>query len=144
MNPPNDKWKGDLIERLQKLNPYSFELLCKNFLSKLGLEGVEVTRKSADGGIDGSGIIKVADVIGFKMAFQCKRYVGSVGAPEIQKFRGATTQFEKALLITTGTFTREARHEAEVSPRIDLVDGNLLVEKMANLGLGVKERPNCG
>ena len=137
--PPADQWKKEIIDQLQKLDPYKFELLCKNILSKMGFVNVQVTQSSNDGGIDGHGILKINDVIGFKVAFQCKRYVGSVGAPEVQKFRGASTQFEKSMLITTGTFTREAKKNAEIAPRIEMIDGDLLAETMAKLGLGVKK-----
>ena len=43
----------------------------------------------------------------------------------------------KTLFITTGSFTQAAKKEAEVFPRIDLVDGDTLADKMADLGLGV-------
>ena len=134
-------WKIELIDRLRNVDPYGFEHLCKNFLISIGIERVQVTSKSNDQGIDGFGVIKVNDVIGFKMAFQCKRYVGQVGAPEIDKFRGSiVNKFEKGLLITTGTFTGGARDKAnDNNPIIDLIDGEMLADKMADLGLGVKK-----
>jgi restriction system protein len=49
---------------------------------------------------------------------------------------------DKGLLITTGGFTREARLEAtrDGAPPIDLISGDLLVEKMRDLKLGVVTR----
>ncbi len=47
---------------------------------------------------------------------------------------------DKGLIITTGSFTRDARLEATregVTP-IDLIDGNSLAEKLRELELGVK------
>jgi len=47
---------------------------------------------------------------------------------------------DKGLLITTGTFTREARAEAQRDGArpIDLVDGEELVEKLKQLRIGVE------
>ena len=47
---------------------------------------------------------------------------------------------DKGLYITTGTFTRDAIKEAtrDGAPPIDLIDGKQLVERLKELGLGVK------
>lgn len=48
------------------------------------------------------------------MFFQCKRYKGSVGSSPVRDFRGAMAgRGENGLLITTGTFTNDARAEAK-------------------------------
>ncbi len=46
---------------------------------------------------------------------------------------------DKGLVITTGTFTREAIKEAtrDGAPPIDLIDGETLCEKLKELRLGV-------
>lgn len=46
---------------------------------------------------------------------------------------------DRGLIITTGTFSREAKAEAtrDGAPPIDLVDGELLLDKLKELGLGV-------
>jgi restriction system protein len=46
----------------------------------------------------------------------------------------------KGLFITTGTFTRDAKDEAERDGTftIDLIDGEKLIEKIKELGLGVQ------
>ena len=46
---------------------------------------------------------------------------------------------DKGLIITTGTFTREAKKEAQRdgAPPIDLMDGNDLAEKLKELRLGI-------
>ncbi len=45
----------------------------------------------------------------FHIAFQCKKYKGSVGAPEIRDFRGETVErADRGLFITTGRFTKSA------------------------------------
>jgi restriction system protein len=47
---------------------------------------------------------------------------------------------DKGIFITTGTFTREAIKEAtrDGAPPIDLVDGELLCERLKVLRLGIE------
>lgn len=47
---------------------------------------------------------------------------------------------DRGLVITTGTFTRDAKQEAtrDGAPPIDLVDGEQLLDKLKELKLGVK------
>jgi restriction system protein len=49
---------------------------------------------------------------------------------------------DKGLIITTGTFTSDARREAarDGAPAIDLVDGESLCSLLKDLKLGVKVR----
>jgi restriction system protein len=80
-------------------------------------------------------------LLSFRVIFQCKRYQGSVGAREIRDFRGAMMgRADKGLFITTGNFTRDAKEEAtrDGASAIDLIDGDQLVKKLKELGLGVK------
>src|SRR3546814_8903609 len=49
---------------------------------------VEVTGRSGDGGIDGTGILRLS-LMSFHVLFQCKRYQGSVGSGAVRDFRGA-------------------------------------------------------
>ena len=46
---------------------------------------------------------------------------------------------DKGLVITTGTFTREAVKEAtrDGAPPIDLIDGEILCDKLKELKLGL-------
>jgi len=77
----------------------------------------------------------------FHVIFQCKRYQGVVSAGEIRDFRGAMVgRSDKGLFITTGSFSRDAIREAtrDGAPPIDLVDGDLLAEKLKEFRLGIK------
>jgi restriction system protein len=49
---------------------------------------------------------------------------------------------DKGIIITTGTFTADARREADRdgAPPIELVDGDKLVEMFERVGLGLKQR----
>ncbi len=135
-------WRERLADILKNMDPYGFERLSQRVLRECGFTQVEVTKKSGDGGIDGTGKLKINGIFSFNVAFQCKRYNGVVGAPEIRDFRGSlTTSIEKGVLITTGTFSKAARDEA-ASPgkqQIDLVDGEEFINMIAEYGIGVKE-----
>ncbi len=133
-------WKERLADILQAMDPYGFERLSQRVLRECGFSQVEVTKKSGDGGIDGTGKLKINGIFSFNVAFQCKRYSGVVGAPEIRDFRGSlSTDIEKGLFITTGTFSKAAREEAS-SPgkrQIDLLDGEDFINKLTEYEIGV-------
>jgi restriction system protein len=81
------------------------------------------------------------NLLSFQVLFQCKRYQGSVGAGVIRDFRGAMVgRSDKGLVITTGTFTPEAKREAtrDGAPAIDLIDGDQLCNLLKQLRLGVR------
>jgi restriction system protein len=132
-----------LLQILRNLSPSGFEHLCKQFLREAGFQEVEVTGKTSDGGIDGKGILQINPLLSIPVLFQCKRYAGSVGAPQIRDFRGAMMgRADKGILITTGSFTKEAEREAirdGVSP-IELVDSNKLIKMFEQLELGLKPK----
>ncbi len=133
-------WKEKLAITLQTMDPYGFERLTQRVLRECGFSQVEVTKKSGDGGIDGTGKLKINGIFSFNVAFQCKRYSGVVGAPDIRAFRGSlTTSIEKGLFITTGTFSKAAREDA-CSPgkqQIDLLDGEEFINKLTEYEIGV-------
>ena len=133
-------WQLELIETIKKIDPDQFERLCQRLLRELGFVNVEVTGKTNDGGIDGKGIVKIGSVLSFHVVFQAKRYKGSVSSSVIRDFRGAMVgRADKGLIMTTGSFTREAKKEAQrdgATP-IDLIDGNDFAEKLKELKLGV-------
>jgi restriction system protein len=135
-----ENWREELLERLLKLLPDAFERLSQRLLRESGFVEVKVTGHPGDGGIDGVGIIRLGGLLGFPVLFQCKRYRGSVPPSVIRDFRGAMIgRADRGLIITTGTFSREAKAEAtrDGAPPIDLVDGEQLLDKLKELGLGV-------
>lgn len=132
-------WRDTLLATLKVMDPTGFERLCQRLLRASGFVKVEVTGKSGDGGIDGVGVLRM-NLISFQVLFQCKRYAGSVSSPTVRDFRGAMQgRADKGLIITTGTFTADARREAtrDGAPAIDLVDGELLCELLKEQRLGV-------
>ena len=135
-------WRKRLYEVLINMDPYGFERLTQRVLRECGFTNVVVTKKSGDGGIDGTGKLKINGIFSFNIAFQCKRYQGSVGAGDIRDFRGSlTTDIEKGVFITTGSFSKPAIEEASNpgKQQIDLIDGEEFITKLAEFGIGVKE-----
>jgi restriction system protein len=123
-------WKDQLLEVLKSLPPEAFERLAQRLLRESGFTKVEVTGRSGDGGIDGTGVLRV-NLLSFHVLFQCKRYNGTVGAGTVRDFRGAMVgRTDKGLIITSGSFTPEAKREAtrDGAPAIDLMDGDALCE----------------
>lgn len=136
-----EEWKDKLLNVLYNITPDAFERLSQRILRESGFFQVEVTGKVGDGGIDGKGIVRVSGLLSFHVIFQCKRYKGSVTPSQIRDFRGAMQgRADKGLFITTGTFTRDAIKEAtrDGAPPIDLIDGDLLCDKLKELKLGVE------
>lgn len=135
-------WRQRLLEILQSMDPYGFERLTQRILRECGFSQVEVTKKSGDGGIDGTGKLRINGIFSFNVAFQCKRYSGVVGAGEVRDFRGSLTKnIEKGVLITTGSFSKAAKLEATDpgKQQIDLIDGEGLIDKIAEYAIGVRE-----
>ena len=133
-------WQTRLLEVIKGITAEKFEKLCQRILRELGFNNVVVTGKSHDGGIDGMGILKLGEVLSFRVAFQAKRYDGTVGSSIIRDFRGAMMgRADKGLIITTGVFSRDAVKEAtrDGATPIDLIDGNDLAKHLKKLGLGV-------
>lgn len=138
--PPGDH-KVALMDLLRKLPPAGFERLCMRLLRESGFVEVVVTGRAGDGGIDGHGTLEVNPLVSFRVLFQCKRYVGSVTPAQVRDFRGAMQgRADKGIVLTTGTFTSEARREASRDgvPPIELVDGTKLIQMFESLELGLK------
>ena len=136
----NLSWKEELLETLKVMDPQAFERLCQRLLRELGFINVEVTKYSNDGGIDGQGVLRMNGIMSFHVVFQAKRYRNSVSSPVVRDFRGAMIgRADRGLIITTGTFTREAKKEAQRdgAPPIDLIDGDDFAEKLKDLKIGI-------
>lgn len=133
-------WKEELVELLLELPPERFEHLARRLLLEAGFISAKVTGRSGDGGIDGIGLYRLS-LVSFPVFFQCKRYRGSVRAGAVRDFRGAMAgRGDRGLLITTGTFTTEAKQEAtrDGAPPIDLIDGERLCDLLKEHRLGVQ------
>lgn len=138
----------ELLTRILGCSPTFFEHLVVELLVKMGYGGSrrdagERIGQSGDGGIDG--IIK-EDRLGLDTIFiQAKRWQGSVGRPEIQKFVGALQgqRARKGVFITTSTYTADAVHyAAQIDTKVVLIDGQTLAGLMIDFDVGVAAAAN--
>jgi len=140
---PEEVEEQTLLDVIQSLPPEGFERLCKRVLHEFGFERVTVVGKSHDGGIDGLGTLRLNPFVSIKIVFQCKRYRGAVGRPQVGEFRNAMLgRAEKGIFITTGYFTAEAEKEAQRdgAPPVELVDGERLLELFEAKQLGLRPK----
>lgn len=133
----------ELLQRILGCSPVFFEHLVVELLVKMGYGGSrqdagERVGQSGDGGIDG--IIK-EDRLGLDTIYiQAKRWQGSVGRPEIQKFVGALSgqRAKKGVFITTSRFTVDATDYASlIETKVVLIDGEKLALLMIDYDVGV-------
>ncbi len=140
---PDATYREQLLATMKSLPPAGFERLCQRLLRESDFEEVVVTGRAGDGGLDGHGVLQINPFVSFRVYFQCKRYDGSVGAGAVRDFRGAMMgRADKGLILTTGTFTAEAKREAmrDGVPPIELVDGERLLVMFEDLELGLTPR----
>ena len=133
----------ELLIKIKSCTPAFFENLVVELLVKMGYGGSikdagKSIGKSGDEGIDG--IIK-EDRLGLDVIYiQAKRWEGSVGRPEIQKFIGALAGqgAKKGVFITTSRYTPDAReYHPKNDTKIVLIDGEQLAELMIDFNLAV-------
>ena len=143
----NREVEARLLNRIREGSPKDFEHLVAGLLGETGFPDVEVTRHSADGGIDVRGTLVVGDVVRVRMAVQAKRWESNVGAQTVREMRGSLGVHEQGLIITTSDFSSGARREAErpdASP-VALMNGeqfaSLLAETRIAEEMGVERKP---
>lgn len=137
---------SEVLERVLSATPQFFEQLVVDLLLAMGYGGTskdagQAIGKSGDEGIDG--VIR-EDRLGLDVIYiQAKRWEGTVGRPDIQKFIGAlhTRGAQKGVFLTTGTFSAEATREAEkassAATKVVLIDGERLAQLMIDFDVGV-------
>jgi restriction system protein len=138
---PSKDYRAETIDLLLALPPAGFERLSQRLLREAGFTQVVVTGTSGDGGIDGHGTLQINPLVSFKVLFQCKRYTKSASPSHVRDFRGAMAgRADKGIIITTGSFTAEARREASRDgvPPIELIDGEKLIDMLEKLELGLR------
>lgn len=113
------------LETLQQLSWKEFEWMVGEAFRRQGYSVEESIGDGPDGGVD---LVLRKD--GQTALVQCKQWkVFSVGAPVIRELFGVMTadRAQRAVVITSGKFTRDAQAFAEGKP-IDLIDGAALLE----------------
>lgn len=133
---------GQILEKIKSNSPTFFEKLVVDLMVAMGYGGsrADAGRSiggSGDEGIDG--IIK-EDRLGLDVVYlQAKRWEGTVGRPEVQKFVGALhgKRAKKGVFITTGKFSDDSKKYVEtIDPKVILIDGRTLAELMIDFSLG--------
>ncbi len=134
----------ELLERVKNSSPDFFEKLVLDLLVTMGYGGsvkdaAEKVGRTGDGGIDG--VIK-EDKLGLDIiCVQAKRWQNPVGVSVVREFVGSLLdrKAKKGVLITTSSFSNEAREYAARVGNTVLVDGQKLAELMIEHGVGVTE-----
>lgn len=130
-----------LLEILKGLSPTGFEHLCGRLLREYDFEDIEITQRSHDGGIDGFANLKINPLVNMSVFFQCKRYDGTVPTEKVQAFVGVLEtdkrRVEKGLMITTGSFAKGALEIEKSNIKLELIDGETLVEMFEKKELGL-------
>jgi restriction system protein len=133
----------DLLERVRKMAPWSFEHLVLKLMLAMGYGGPQegaglVTAMSGDEGVDG---VIDEDRLGLDTIYlQAKRWEAQVGRPLVQAFAGSLDgkHARKGVMITTSTFSADARAFVRgIEKRIVLIDGTELARRMFEHGVGV-------
>ena len=133
---------GQIVERIVANSPQFFERLVIDLMVAMGYGGSRADAGKSVGGTGDEGIdgIIKEDRLGLDLVYlQAKRWGGTVGRPEVQKFVGALhgKRAKKGVFITTGRFSDDARTYVEtIDPKVILIDGWMLAELMIDQGLG--------
>jgi restriction system protein len=134
---------GELLTHIQNNTPQFFERLVVDLMVAMGYGGTirdagQAIGHAGDEGIDG--IIK-EDRLGLDVIYlQAKKWEGTVGRPELQKFVGALhgKRAKKGVFITTGRFSADAiSYVATIDPKVILIDGRSLASYMIDFDVGV-------
>lgn len=135
--------ESELLAQVKSAPPEFLERVIVDLVVRMGYGGTrrdagEALGRSGDEGIDG--IIK-EDPLGLDIIYlQAKRWEGTVGRPEIQKFAGALQgqRARKGIFITTSAFSAEAlEYVSRIDTKIILIDGPRLAKLMFDHGVGV-------
>jgi restriction system protein len=139
---------AELLTRVKSNSPRFFESLVVDLMIAMGYGGSRADAGKAigqigDEGVDG--IIK-EDRLGLDIIYlQAKRWEGTVGRPEIQRFVGALhgKRAKKGVFITTGRFSEDALDYVNtIDPKVILIDGRNLANLMIDFNLGTTTAAN--
>jgi restriction system protein len=140
-NKHNTTLKNSILSQLLSIDPSEFEEFCKKLLHFYGFKNLEVTRKTRDGGIDGFGELKIG-IATMTVAFECKRWSGTVGRPKVSQFRGDIQgKYQQGIFFTTSSFSKEAKDSSLQigAVPIILIDGESILDIMFDKEFGVEK-----
>jgi restriction system protein len=131
---PDPELEG-IAQKIDDLSTDDFEVLVEQvFRARQGGFIVTKTRRSGDGGIDVRGTVELPDGIQLSVGIQAKHHAPdkpkpTVGRPVIQALRGSLPPRAIGYVVTSGTFSRGAREDADRSDSIHpirLIEGDEL------------------
>lgn len=119
------------LDNLRALSGIEFEQVVGMIFQRQGY-AVSCTRVSGDGGIDLNMILQDKRHI-----VQCKNWKALVGVKEVRELYGVLChcRADRAFLVTTSRFTKEARAFAKRAKNLELIDGPTLMQMKHNLRL---------
>lgn len=135
--------EDEILSSVKASTSAFFERVVVDLLVKMGYGGSrqdagKAIGRSGDGGIDGT---IDEDKLGLDVIYiQAKKWEGTVGRPEIQKFAGALQgrRAKKGVFITTSSFSKEAiEYVSLIDSKIILIAGERLASLMADYKVGV-------
>ena len=134
MNIEYDYYKA-ILNRILELDDREFEVLITHILTALGFEGSEHAGKVADGGVDVTGELNVANMAKIKLFVQAKRYkLGTkIKAKVVKDLRANIPSEGQGAFITTADYQKKAKEIAVEPgfPRIGLINGEQLIDILA-------------
>lgn len=109
--------------RLLKLHPQDFEFTVRNVIAASGFRDVCVTKYSSDGGIDVTAIagLSMWPLGDLRLQVQAKRWLHTVGRPEVAGLRGSLSGFASGAIVTTSHFSKAAVREATALGKCPIV-----------------------
>jgi len=117
-----------ILKQLSKnLKGYAFQAFVANLLETMGYRTHE-SPKGTDEGID---IIAHRDELKLEppiIKVQVKSTDGSIGGPDVRALYGNLGSGEYGLLVSLGTFSRQAEDFARNKPNLRLIDGDELID----------------
>ena len=128
---------------------YAFEEFLKEYLLKMGLDEVEITQRSRDGGIDlkavRKGVGDFSDIDITNYYIQAKRYAltNKINVSKIRELKGTIPFGYKGMMITTSDFTSDAISEAGNDPSkpVVVISGKSLVMSCIDQEIGFLFKP---
>ena len=128
---------------------YAFEEFLKEYLSKMGLDEVEVTQRSRDGGIDltavrkGVGDFSEIDITHYYIQAKRNALKSKVSVQKVRELKGTIPFGYKGMFITTSDFTADALSEATNDPSkpVVAISGKALVMSCIDNEIGFLFKP---
>lgn len=145
LDAENDAWRDELLKRIHSMSNEGFERLAKVVLESYGME-LKHVGGPGDQGIDCIGIAPVSKVMSTTVAVQAKRRkpTAKVGRQDVALLQrdAKTAGAERAIMVTTGDFTSDARQAArQTAPTVHLINGIELCDLMRDNLIGVSVVP---